>query len=202
MSSHLVGQLNVGRFFFIRLGVEVRSAEIYHQNLGPILIGRIPARLDTVASFELRGSHAKNHPQRFEWWRWREDRILASYANLSRNEAAPEIRVLIVPFIDLNPSNGYGYAPNARPSFVDRSQFPYTFADVVRLDNVPRQEEAQCWRRRICHPVCQVVRRTSLRNSEKEISIHLVDDDQTLLPRQKMKQSQRSSRLPRRCRPS
>ena len=78
-----------------------------------------------------RGRHTEYHPQRFQWQSKGEDTIMPRHPNLSVNEAAADVRVVVVPVVGPNPPDGDGAPPRLDPSLVQRLELPDALGSEV-----------------------------------------------------------------------
>ena len=115
-----------GRLSGIYLRVEVGSLDIHQADLRAVRRVRVENR-----PMLARGGHghADHGPQRLERRRWSEEalpRVVASF-ELPCNKAGPVLRVDVVPFVDIYPSDADGWASAPSPRVLLRDLQPDPF---------------------------------------------------------------------------
>ena len=119
-TAHILGRLRW-------CGHKVRSTNIDPQDQGPHLTVRSPIMI----GLNISGSIAEHHAKRLKRGRQCENRILTSCPDLSGYKSAPNVGVVVIALIGLDPSNTDRRPPHPLSRLVDRPDVPHALKSKV-----------------------------------------------------------------------
>ena len=125
----LCRQCYICRRVLIGLGVKIRPRYIHCRNLGPPLrLGIAHMRRHSV---EVGRSHRQHTPERLERWRGSENSFFTSLTDLTRNQSRPDIWILVVAFVDVDPPHRNGRSTGHFPCLAESSLFPHLLGTEI-----------------------------------------------------------------------